>query len=90
MADKWENDNAPRVELLERFVEFPIVRYKETHTSTITLVNSGPVVIRWMFIKKDVGPAATAVAASGSNTDLICKRWVKLEPALGILLSGQV
>jgi hypothetical protein len=41
LVDKWENDNAPRVEIDNRFIDFPLVAYRKTVSNVITLVNKG-------------------------------------------------
>jgi inositol polyphosphate 5-phosphatase INPP5B/F len=81
MVDKWENDNVPKVELQERFIEFPVVAYKETISSKVTLKNKGMTDARWLFIKKDFD--------LDSHGGLVCKDWVQIEPCLGVLLAGE-
>ena len=81
IVDKWENDNAPKVEVLEKFIDFPAVHYKIEASSSIEVINKGPSAARWRFLKKVVG--------TDDEIGLICKQWLRVEPFLGVLLPGE-
>ena len=81
LVDKWENDNAPKVEVVEKFIDFPSVRYEIETSSSIQVINKGPSAARWRFLKKVVG--------NDHEIGLICKPWLKVEPFLGVLYPGE-
>ena len=81
LVDKWENDNAPKVEVVEKCINFPAVKYNVETSSNIQVINNGPSLARWRFLKKVVG--------DDNEIGLISKEWLKIEPSLGVLFPGE-
>ena len=67
----------PVVEIHGATVAFPKFRYGETQTAVVSLRNSGQSVVHWRFIQK-------------FGDDAICRPWVAVKPAFGLMLPGEV
>ena len=82
--DQYENNISPKVDLIERFIDFNSIAYKTTVTSKISLKNTGNSVARWRFIPKDFDQDGS------SQLKLISKPWLNIDPLVGILMIGEV
>lgn len=78
--DKWENENMPKVRLLERdgqhassgVLAFHRLQYATEQTTTIVVENTGVVVAHFRFIPK-------------LDDVVLCKSWLSVTPTFGMI-----
>mmetsp|Transcript_3071 Transcript_3071/g.8686 ORF Transcript_3071/g.8686 Transcript_3071/m.8686 type:complete len:672 (-) Transcript_3071:233-2248(-) len=75
--DRWENAAQPQVELSSSFLRFGAVRYGERKCVTLELRNVGQTPAVFRFVPKD---------NPDTPTPFVCKHWLALEPAYGMIL----
>lgn len=68
----------PSVEVQGAMVTFAKFRYGEQQSAVVALRNSGNSVVHWRFMEKY------------GEEDIICRRWVEVKPAFGLLMPGEV
>lgn len=77
VIDRWENSTTPKVELLQRHLDFGVVQFFVEKTIRLTLKNIGGVFAHWAFVPK-------------LDEKEICKPWLKIMPLNGVLAPGEV
>uniref|UniRef100_A0A7S2LT51 Rho-GAP domain-containing protein n=1 Tax=Leptocylindrus danicus TaxID=163516 RepID=A0A7S2LT51_9STRA len=77
VIDKYENQSMPIVRLDKLMLDFGEVRYDSKLTLPITITNTGQVLAQFRFVPK-------------LEEVEICKPWIKVSPAYGMLIPGEV
>lgn len=77
ILDRWENSTTPKLEILERQINFENVRYMSESTVNVKITNVGGVFSQWSFVPK-------------LDESEVCQRWLTFVPTHGILAPGEV
>jgi inositol polyphosphate 5-phosphatase INPP5B/F len=77
VIDHWENSTAPKIELVNRHLDFGLVDCMVEKTIIIPIKNIGAVFARWSFVPK-------------LDESQVCERWLRFHPMQGVLAPGQV
>lgn len=77
VIDYWENSTTPKIQLLNRQLEFGLVNCMVEKTIAIPIKNIGGVFARWSFVPK-------------LDESKVCEPWLRFHPMLGVLAPGQV
>ncbi|KAL5281416.1 OCRL family protein [Megaselia abdita] len=73
-VDKYENDNQPQISVEKTEIDFNEIRFNERLTRDFTIANSHHLSANFSFKEKE--------------EQQICKKWFKVEPTTGTLLTG--
>uniref|UniRef100_T1GA03 Inositol polyphosphate-related phosphatase domain-containing protein n=1 Tax=Megaselia scalaris TaxID=36166 RepID=T1GA03_MEGSC len=73
-VDKYENDNQPQISVEKTEIDFNEIRFNEKFSRDFTIANSHHLSANFSFKAKE--------------ENQICKKWFKVEPTSGTLLTG--
>lgn len=77
ILDRWENESAPKLELVSNQIDFGVVQYFVEKNLSIQLKNVGVGFAQWGFVPK-------------MDESIVYKKWLKLSPSYGALAPGKV
>lgn len=77
-VDKYENDNQPQITVPEKDIDFGQIRFGERVVREILVANNCHLPATYRFMSKE---------GRGSP---ICERWLRIEPNVGHLITGDV